>query len=48
MELLTRSFNRKQELVDWVNEHGITKDQIVDIFQDNEKLFVLMYFGEGK
>lgn len=48
MELLTRSFNLKQELVDWVNEHGITKDQIVDIFQDSAKLFVLMYFSKAK
>lgn len=48
MELITRSFNYKQELVDWVNEHGITKDQIVDIFQDSEKLFVLMYFSKAK
>lgn len=48
MELLTRSFNLKQELVNWVNEHGIKKDQIVDIFQDSDKLFVLMYFGEEK
>lgn len=47
MELKTRSFNKKSELVDWVNSHGITQQQIVDIFQDDEKLYVLMYF-EGE
>ena len=45
-KLETRSFDQKKDLVEYVNEHGISREQIVDIFQDSDKLYVLMYFTD--
>ena len=44
MGLKTRSFDFKEELVAWVNEHGIAKENIVDIVQDKDGMYVLWYF----
>ena len=44
MGLKTRSFDFKEELVKWVNEHGISKENIVDIVQDKDGMYVLWYF----
>lgn len=44
MELKTRSFDFKEELVDWTNKHGISKENIVEIIQDRDGMFVLWYF----
>lgn len=44
MKMYTRSFNFKTELVDFVNENGIEKDQIISIFKENDGLFTIIYY----
>ena len=46
MRLYTIVKNDIREIEQFVNEHGISKDQIVDIFQNSYKEYVLIYYGE--
>ena len=46
MRLYTKSFNQKSDLETYVNKLGIQKENIVSIFQDDNKQFVLYYYGE--
>lgn len=46
MRLYTKSFNQKSDLEDYVNKLGIQRENIVSIFQDDSKQFVLYYYGE--
>ncbi len=42
--MYTRAFNKMKELNDFVNEKGILRDDIVNIFQSNDGLFMIMYY----
>lgn len=42
--MITMTFNQLRELDAYVNEHGIEKEDIISIFQNNENLYVLMYY----
>jgi len=44
MEMRTRSFNMKDELAEYINTHNIKKEDIVAVFQDAERMFVLWYY----
>lgn len=46
MRLYTKSFNKKDDLRDYVNTNGIPKENIVSVFQDDSGQFVLYYYGE--
>lgn len=35
-----------KDIKDFVNEEHIKKEDIIEIFQDSDKNFVLVYFGE--
>ena len=44
MEMRTYVANRMKDIENFVNEKGITKDQILSINQNNDGTFVLYYF----
>ena len=44
-QMQTRSFNTKRDLREFVNESGLTKEQIVNIFPD-EGLYTIVYYAE--
>lgn len=46
MKMYTRAFNRMMELNEYVNENGIEKKDIVDIFQSIDGTYLLIYYGE--
>ena len=46
MLMYTRAFNKIRDLNAFVNESGITKDQIVATFQDKDGEFILVYYEE--
>lgn len=46
MKLRTESANTMRELVEFVNEHHIEKDNIVSMAQTKDGLYLLVYFGE--
>ena len=42
--MLTRVFNQMRELESFVNENDIKKEDVVNIFQNSENLYVLVYY----
>lgn len=46
MRLYTIVKNDVREIERFINENGITKDQVVNIFQNSYKEYVLIYYGE--
>ena len=46
MKLYTMAFNDEKELADFVNEKGIEKKNIVNVFQTSFKDYMLVYYGE--
>ena len=46
MRLYTIVKNDVREIENFINENGIQKDQVVNIFQNAYKEYVLIYFGE--
>jgi hypothetical protein len=46
MRLYTIVKNDIREVERFVNEHRIQKEEIVDIFQNNDHEYVLLYYGE--
>ena len=42
--MLTRLFNQMRELESFINENGIKKEDVVNIFQNSENLYVLVYY----
>lgn len=47
MEMRNKIFNSVKEAQEFVNSHGIRKDQILELFQDKDKSYVLVYFEDG-
>ena len=45
MRMYTYAFDKYEDLTDFVNDHGITKEQIVDIFP-NKGQYWLSYYAE--
>lgn len=45
MRLYSRTFNKKVELLSFVNEAGIAKEDIVTVFQDKDGTYTIMYYG---
>ena len=45
MRMYSYVFDRYDELTDFVNSHGITKEQIIEIFPQG-KQFYLSYYAE--
>ena len=43
MELRQKTFNNMRDLVKFVNENSIPKENILNTFQDAEKQFILLY-----
>lgn len=46
MKLYSKGGNSYRELVDFVNEHKIKKEDIVSMGETRDGLFMLIYFGE--
>lgn len=46
MRLYTIVKNDVREIEDYINSHGIQKDQVVSVFQNAHKEYVLIYYGE--
>lgn len=46
MKMITKSFNKKSDIDDFVNAKGIKKDDLVTIYQDIDETYVLVYYGE--
>lgn len=46
MKMYTRGFNTNKELVDFTNQKGIKKEDIVSIFVDKDGIFTLIYYAE--
>ena len=46
MRLYTQVFNDKRSIEIFINKHGIQKNDIVSLFQDNSGEYVLLYYGE--
>ena len=42
--MLERSFNKMKELTEFVNDKKIKKEDIVNIFQNADGLFTLVYY----
>ena len=45
MRMYSYAFDKYEELTAWVNSHGITQEQIVDIFPCKGQ-FYLTYYAE--
>ena len=46
MNMYTQIGNDLREINDFVNKNGIKKEQIVQIFQENDGLFVILYYAD--
>jgi hypothetical protein len=46
MKLFSKGGNSLRELVDFVNEHKIEKENIVSLGETKDGLFMLVYFAE--
>lgn len=46
MKLYSKGGNTLRELIDFVNEKGIKKEDIVSMGETRDGLFMLVYFGE--
>ena len=44
MRMNTKGFNKMTELRDFVNREAIDQENIVNIFQSKDGLFVLVYY----
>jgi len=44
MEFRTFAANQMREIEEFINEHNIKKEDIVNIFQNADKSFILNYF----
>ena len=43
--MITRAFNDMRELTAFVNENGIAKEDIVNMFPTNDGLYILAYYA---
>lgn len=46
MKMYTQSFNKARDVDEFVNKHGIKKENIVTLFQNNDKTYLLVYYDE--
>ena len=46
MKMFTIVTNGMREINDFVNEHAIPQEHIVNIFQSNDGTYTLVYFAE--
>lgn len=46
MKMYTQSFNNARQANDFVNDHGIQKENIVTLFQNSDKTYLLVYYDE--
>lgn len=46
MKMLTHSGNTMREITEFINQNGITKEQIFSIMQTKDGIFLLNYFEE--
>lgn len=46
MKLFSKGGNSLRELIDFVNENKIKKEDIVSMGETRDGLFMLIYFGE--
>lgn len=46
MKMFTQAANDMREINDFVNEKGISNDQIVEILQSKDGTYMLVYFDE--
>jgi hypothetical protein len=46
MKLYTKSFNNKRDLVTFINDSGISKDDILSVFNEDDGLYTLMWYAE--
>lgn len=46
MKMFTQAANDMREINRFVNENGIEKDRIVNIFQSTDGTYLLVYYAE--
>lgn len=46
MKMYSRAFNKLRELQTFVNENGIPKENIINIFQSQGGNYILNYYAE--
>lgn len=46
MKMLTHAANDMREINNFVNRNGIPKENIVNIFQSKDGVYMLVYFAE--
>lgn len=46
MKMFTQAANDMREINTFVNENGIEKDHIVNIFQSTDGTYLLVYYAE--
>ena len=46
MRMFTHAANDMRAINDFVNEKGISQEQIVEVFQSNDGTYMLVYFAE--
>ena len=46
MRMITFAANQMRDIENEIRAKGITKDQIVNVFQANDGTFLLIYYGE--
>ena len=46
MRMITFAANQMRDIETEINKQGIQKEQIVNIFQDNDGTYILTYYGE--
>ena len=46
MRLETRSFNKKNEAVAYINAAGIQKENLISFFQEKDSTYTILYYAE--
>ena len=46
MKMQTWCANSQRDITDYINEHGIKKEMIVNIYQTREGEYILNYYSE--
>lgn len=46
MKMYSRGFNRINEVENFVNREGIQKENIIEVFQNQDGTYLLLYYAE--
>lgn len=46
MKMYTMSFNKMREVEEFINSNGISKENIINVFQLADKTFTVVYYAD--